>query len=547
MNAPAPAAKLLPEHELLLACARRQPAPEQLVRIRALLAGPIDWVRLLPLAQRHGLLTLLGTHLNAVASDQVPEVWRAFLRRYMSETSRRNINLTAAMLETLEALESAGVRAVPYKGPVLAHALYGNLVLRQFSDVDLLVRQRDIPRAVPVLEQLGYQPDFHPTLVSAEPRPAPGQYGFRRPERQQVIELHTERTLRYFPVPPDFDRDWRRLEEVDLGGRAVPSLPAEDLLLYLAVHGGKDFWARLAWICDLAELVDARPGLDWEVTLDRARKAGAERILLLGLALARNPAGARLPAAVERQLSEADGVEWLAERVRERLYRGEADEPGLFQRIGFRTRMRGEGWRGLAYSLRLAFSPTEEDLRLVRVPGALAPLYTVLRPLRLVGKYGLARAKPSFSWYEGTPHELIDPLLSFAEVRASDVLFELGCGDGRCVIAAGKRLGVRGVGVDVDRQLIERARAAAREQGVHRQVRFRVEDARKTDISSATVLLLYLPSLFNLRLRSKLQRELRPGARIIARGAHMGDWQPEETCEFVDDRGVRSTAYRWRI
>jgi SAM-dependent methyltransferase len=132
-------------------------------------------------------------------------------------------------------------------------------------------------------------------------------------------------------------------------------------------------------------------------------------------------------------------------------------------------------------------------------------------------------------WYVPTPHEIVDRMLDVAKVRASDVVYDLGCGDGRMVIAAAKKYGTRGVGVDLDPARIREARANATQAGVERLVTFQVADMFETDISEATVVMLYLLPELNRRLKPKLFAELRPGARVVSHDWDMGkDWPPDQ-------------------
>jgi hypothetical protein len=535
-----------PEAELLLHCLRAPVDPRSAARVAAMAGAEIDWPQFLILVEKHCALLPAANQLLAAGREQIPPTWRKVLERGLDRRSLGAIRLAAAMLEALAALEAEGVTAVPYKGPALAHLLYGNVSHRECGDVDFLVRQRDVPRLVPVMVRLGYKSHFPAGLASANPRPAPSEYSFYHSEKQALLEFHTERTLRHFPSPPDFGREWRSLDSIELGGRRVPMLGRESLLLYLCVHGGKDFWQRLQWINDIAALLQRGAELDWDSVFARARAAEAEGILLLGLALARDPLGATLPEEVSRRLAAAPGTERLAGQIRRSLFDPEPVLPGALERLRFRSAMHGGGWRSLSYSLRLALAPTEEDTRFVSLPPTLTPLYGLLRPFRLLYRHSIKPRGPSYSSYEGTPFEVIDPLLDFSSVTAEDVVYELGCGDGRCVIAAAQR-GARGVGVDVNPKLIEQARSQARAAGVQRRTRFVVGDALKMDLSDATVVLLYLPTAFNLRLRPKLQRELRSGARIISRDLDMGDWLPEDTRPVTDNRGVTTEMYRWRI
>jgi SAM-dependent methyltransferase len=132
-------------------------------------------------------------------------------------------------------------------------------------------------------------------------------------------------------------------------------------------------------------------------------------------------------------------------------------------------------------------------------------------------------------WYVPTPHEIVDRMLVVAKVRTGDVVYDLGCGDGRMVIAAAKKYGTRGVGVDLDPARIREAKANAKLAGVEGMVTFRVEDMFQTDISEATVVLLYLLPELNRRLKPKLFGELRPGARVVSHDWDMGrDWPPDD-------------------
>lgn len=153
----------------------------------------------------------------------------------------------------------------------------------------------------------------------------------------------------------------------------------------------------------------------------------------------------------------------------------------------------------------------------------------------------------SLAPYVPSSPEVVDRMLALANVGPTDVVYDLGCGDGRIVIAAARKYGARGVGVDIDPERITEAIANARKAGVERLVTFRVQDALKTDVSEATVVTLYLLTFGNLQLRPLLQRQLQPGARIVAHNYGMGDWEPDEVDAFTDANGGRKTLYLWRI
>jgi len=144
--------------------------------------------------------------------------------------------------------------------------------------------------------------------------------------------------------------------------------------------------------------------------------------------------------------------------------------------------------------------------------------------------------------YVPTPQEVVDAMLKLAEVKSTDVVYDLGCGDGRIVITAAERYGARGVGIDINPERIAEAKENAAKHGVTKLVTFRNEDLFEADIKEATVVTLYLLTSLNLKLRPKLWKELKPGTRIVSHSFDMGDWKPEKT-ENINGR----TIYLWRI
>jgi SAM-dependent methyltransferase len=173
---------------------------------------------------------------------------------------------------------------------------------------------------------------------------------------------------------------------------------------------------------------------------------------------------------------------------------------------------------------------------------------------------GLQQNRPEVP-YVPTPEDVVAEMLRMADVGQDDVLYDLGCGDGRIVITAAKELGCRGVGIDIDLTRIQESRINASNAGVSDRVEFLHMDLFEADISQATVVTLYLLSKVNLRLRPKLFRELKPGTRVISHDFSMGEWIPEKTSvieekvdyvpfhdtRIIDDYWDKHTVYFWII
>ncbi|MBE3133526.1 MAG: class I SAM-dependent methyltransferase [Acidobacteria bacterium] len=144
--------------------------------------------------------------------------------------------------------------------------------------------------------------------------------------------------------------------------------------------------------------------------------------------------------------------------------------------------------------------------------------------------------------FEPSPSHVVDQMLKLADIRKGDVVYDLGCGDGRIVIAAAQQFGARGVGIDIDPQRISESTENARAAGVLNRVTFRNEDLFEANISEATVVTLFLWPEVNLKLRAKLWRDLKPGTRVVSYYWDMGDWAPEKTVEVAGH-----TIYLWTM
>lgn len=167
----------------------------------------------------------------------------------------------------------------------------------------------------------------------------------------------------------------------------------------------------------------------------------------------------------------------------------------------------------------------------------------------LAGHQATAGRQPSFKGdvpYEPTPHAVVKGMIDLAEVRSGDVVYDLGCGDGRIVIAAVRRPGVRGVCVEIDAELLRQSRENAARAGVADRIRFVEGDLFEAPIADATVVTLYLWPHVNLRLRPRLLSELRPGTRVVSHSHDMGDWAPERRV-VVSIRRKDAVLYRWTI
>jgi hypothetical protein len=381
-----------PTMDLLLLCMRPRLDGDSSKRILSIAGSISDWDALVAAAAEHNLAPLVCKNVEACAGKALSATRAQRLSLQLLGNSYRNLALTAELFRVLAALEDHGVCATPYKGPVLAAQAYGDIALREFSDLDILLPQRQIVSAHRALIALGFRSVISGLQAPEISRRIPGQYAYQR-GTETIVELHTEATLRYFPKILDLEGICARREPVEVAGRQVLTFSLEDTLLLLSVHGSKHLWERLGWIADIAALSEAS-ALNWSRTLDRARNGGIQRMALLGVGLAAHLQCAPLPGEIAQCLKDDRVARRLIKGISQRFFAGGV-QLGVFSRFAFRVHMRGSLATGVPYALRLATMPTESDRG--RHPRHLELLYALRRPLRLARLYGWrSRAGPPF-------------------------------------------------------------------------------------------------------------------------------------------------------
>jgi SAM-dependent methyltransferase len=155
--------------------------------------------------------------------------------------------------------------------------------------------------------------------------------------------------------------------------------------------------------------------------------------------------------------------------------------------------------------------------------------------------------KPYVAPFVPTPHEVVERMLELAEIKPGDILYDLGSGDGRIVIAAARRYGIKAMGFELDPSLVKRSRDSIKQAGLHGLAEIHEQDIRTVDLSAASVLTLYLYPGANLRLRAAIMSQLKPGSRVISHDFGMGSWKPDHVERVKDSYGLVRTIYLWRI
>ena len=348
----------------------------------------LDWEYLRATANRNGLVNLLSFQLQSLTAQTIPAEVISELRSDYQLTTRYSLSLASALTRVLDCFAKAGIECTPFKGPTLALLAYGDVGLRQFSDLDLLVHKPDMPQVKHVLAECGYGPTFD---LSRSREAALLRYGHAYSfgnESGVFLDVHWDILEPHFCVALDSDSMWERRKPVKLGGKEVLTFEPEDLLLILCIHGFSHWWERLGWVCDVAGLISRNERLDWEAVFERARESGTLRILLLGLLLASELLHAELPPEVSKAVHADDRVRIAVAKVEAQLFSDAKPILGILESVRAQIRMRERRRDQIKLIFRSVTTPSRYDWMSTSVPDSLYFLYYLLRPIRLARKYG---------------------------------------------------------------------------------------------------------------------------------------------------------------
>ena len=381
-----------PSHEarLMLAVARCGAITHANDAVRQSLESPIDWEHALDLLQRHGLGPLAHLHLDALPDVPVPKFVRARLWARAQAIARRNALMAHELGAIVAQLEAQGIGVVPYKGPTLALRAYGDLSLREFGDLDLLVRPGEVIEAKRILGQRGYVPVRelapHQERQLIESR-RDYELAVADRTRRILVELHW-RGDPHARVPALEDgKWWDGLPRMTVAGTPCATLPADELGLLLCLHGSKHRWSSLGWLVDVIELARREPGLDWDHIGSMARFHACERRVALALAMAADLLGHDLTCSA--RISIEGPVREIARRIHEQLFLPEQAQRGPFTGFLDGLRLCDDARQRITFIARAAFVPGWGEWTRWRLPRALFFLYPALRVFRLFAKYAL--------------------------------------------------------------------------------------------------------------------------------------------------------------
>jgi Uncharacterised nucleotidyltransferase len=346
----------------------------------------LDWPRLLDLAQAHAVTPILRAALQNV---QIPSSVSTALRASYEASIRLSLAHSAELLRVVELFGKARIPMVALKGPMLDQYLYGDLALRVFGDIDVLLKPDDVLRARDTLIDNGYR------IASSLPwnsrsaclRLRGKEMSFDSPSGGSV-DVHWRLMPPNFASVFDKMDPWQYQRVEHLAGHRVQTLSAEAQLLFLCAHGSKHMFDRLGWIADVARFLRIARDLDWKFLVNQSRDANCLMQLLLSIGLAVDLFGGAIPS----ELPLDNRVEALIDPVRARLLAGTTPPVPAPESARFTLELLELPRHRVRFLFGEYLTPSEAEYRALRLPLWLHFLYYAFRPIHLLWKNLIIRA-----------------------------------------------------------------------------------------------------------------------------------------------------------
>ena len=341
------------ESELLVWCARTSVSESVQTGIRQRVQEPLDWEVVLDLAGYHGVVPLLYRTLCSICPNLVPADTVTRLRQKTQAGAMLNRSLAQELGGLCDAFAARGVPVIPIKGATLAVSAYGDVTLRDFSDLDLLIPERAIGEAQAILLAEGYgrkDPSTDPVEADHEDGP---YHVFVKKRTLFRVDLQWVMAHQHFTFQLDRPEFWGHRSPVALGNKTVQGLVPEELLIVLCVHGSKHAWEQLKWVCDVAEVIRSHPNLDWERIFSNALNWRCLRLVYMGLSLAHLVLDAPLPEAVVARFSADSDVQMFSHRMPATLLSNHRDGVNEEQAVALYFSLKDSWWERWRFGLML--------------------------------------------------------------------------------------------------------------------------------------------------------------------------------------------------
>jgi len=386
--------KIRLEDELLLYLIKPNLDPDINHKIQKLLNRKIDWEYIIKKANSCRVAPLLYRNLKENFKRAVPNEIMNRLKEYYKNIALGNIYLTGSLLKLINLFKKNSIVAIPYKGPVLAKLVYGDISYKQFADLDILIHKQDITKAKQLLVSSGFKP--LPELTKIQEiilLEYMLEHSYMNRDKGISLDIHWRVAPKYFMLSIDYEKLWKNLKPVSILDMDVLTFCPEDLLFILCIHGIRNLWNQLNLISDVAKLIDSYKKMDWDKVLKQSNRKGNKRFLLLGLNLAKNFFDIKLPKEILRLIKKDKVVISITSYISKKLLSEEIYTPNIIEKTLCQVELKEKFFNKLRFIFHLMVMVLTTDCKFLHLPKSVNFLCKLLKPIRFLLQYRLILLK----------------------------------------------------------------------------------------------------------------------------------------------------------
>jgi len=344
---------------------------------------------LIQISIRHGILPIVYHKLKTF--DHIDSDFLILLKEHYLKIAQKNILMTAELLKIIKLLESNNIPSLAFKGPSLAHMAYGDITLRQYNDLDILVDEKDIFLAAQLISSINYKSDNplnffkNQTLLNIT-----SDLGLRNNKNNTYVELHWKLFRKKISILSKNIDLWNNYTNITIKNQNIKTLNNELLIVYLCTHGSKHMWERIEWILDIDKLIKNN-NINWNRALIFAEKMHSVNTLLLGLSLINTLFGTNIPYNIQKLIKEKENIIFdLQQDTLELLNKTLEDNSykvRIIDKVIYHSKLYDSIFDKLKYYKAIILQPTIDDILYIELAPKLSFLYFIIRPFRLFIKY----------------------------------------------------------------------------------------------------------------------------------------------------------------
>ena len=393
------------ELKFLIACCQTEPSVDDMAFIHSYLSLITNYQSLITTATQHGILPLihktiknLDSRYHELQSDSLSSsrntqhvahstLLLELKTQYMI-ISQRNMLMSAELIKIMKLLKENQIEALAFKGPALSQMAYGDITLRQYVDLDVLVKKEDIYKIDTLLKDRDYQRflEMTPTQEKVYLKNA-HDLGLYHPKSGVHFEMHWSLMNEDYPMQIDLATIWQHPQSVKINGKEIPTFSNDNLLLYLCIHGSKHLWERIEWIKDIDLLIRKKEldgeDIDWEKVIKEAKSTGFETMFYLGLSLTVQLFETPLPGNSIKRISDMKVLGPLSDFVLQNWQTPKSS----FQKTAAMLKLFPGIRKKITYLNRILIKPSLNEYWAVDLPKGFYWVYYLVRPYMLIKKY----------------------------------------------------------------------------------------------------------------------------------------------------------------